>query len=713
MSNESNKPGWKTAQLRIDGMHCGNCEVLIERRFKKVHGVRKVTARQSAGTAEVVYYGDLDIHALEAAVKEDGYTVSLQPQDQAPVGRNSTRHYLEIVTAFMIVVTIFLLLKSMNLLPDNLAIPDTISFGFAFAIGAVASISTCIAVTGGLLVAVAAKYNSSNGKLTGVQRFKPHLYFNAGRIISYTLLGGAIGALGSTFTLSLETNALLILAASFVMIMLGMQMLSLLPKRASFIRMPKFLAHKIHDLSERNTKGGAFILGGLTFFLPCGFTQALQLYVLAKGSFATGALVMLAFSLGTLPALLSLSALSSFVTGAFQKHFLKLAGATVVLLGLFSIQNGLTLGALATNSSASATSSAPTAYQSASPAFQQAAVKTAPIVDGKQVIEMKIAGLNYVPNQFSVVQGIPVEWRIDASQAIGCGRILMAPAAGIRKALPSGTTTLTFTPEHPGEIRFNCSMGMMTRGSKITVLAASNKGSSADASPPAATPAVPLADRRVEIEKILRDYLLKNPEVLQEAYAELQKRQQVTEIEARQSSVANNAAVLFNSPRQVVLGNPQGDVTMVEFFDYNCGYCKRALSDMQELLTSDPKLKIVLKEFPVLGQGSVEAAQVAVAVRMQDEGGKKYFEFHRKLLGLRGQADHAQALAAAKDAGVDMERLKKDISGEEVKSTLSENMQLADALGLSGTPSYVIGSEVVVGAVGVAALREKIAAVRK
>ena len=115
-----------------------------------------------------------------------------------------------------------------------------------------------------------------------------------------------------------------------------------------------------------------------------------------------------------------------------------------------------------------------------------------------------------------------------------------------------------------------------------------------------------------------------------------------------------------------MLGNPQGDVTFVEFFDYNCGYCKRALNDMVELMNKDPKLKVVLKEFPVLGPGSVEAAQVAVAVRMQDKTGKKYLEFHQKLLGGRGQVDKAKALAAAKEVGLDMARIEKDMKSDEV-----------------------------------------------
>jgi protein-disulfide isomerase len=219
--------------------------------------------------------------------------------------------------------------------------------------------------------------------------------------------------------------------------------------------------------------------------------------------------------------------------------------------------------------------------------------------------------------------------------------------------------------------------------------------------------------QRTEIEKIIKDYLLAHPEVLQEAMAELEKKQQLAETEKARSAIKNHSDALFNSPRQVVLGNPQGDVTFVEFFDYNCGYCKRALNDMVELMGKDPKLKVVLKEFPVLGPGSVEAAQIAVAVRMQDKTGKKYLEFHQKLLGGRGQVDKAKALAVAKDVGIDMARLDKDLKSEEIGKTLEESMKLAEALGLNGTPSYVIGNDVVIGAVGQATLSQKIQAARQ
>jgi protein-disulfide isomerase len=216
------------------------------------------------------------------------------------------------------------------------------------------------------------------------------------------------------------------------------------------------------------------------------------------------------------------------------------------------------------------------------------------------------------------------------------------------------------------------------------------------------------APQRGEIEKIVRDYLIAHPEVLQEAMAELDKRQTAAEAEKHKDAVKQNAQTLFSSPRQVVLGNPNGNVTFVEFFDYNCGYCKRAMDDMLTLLKDDPKLKVVLKEFPVLGPGSVEAAQVAVAVRMQDKTGKKYLEFHQKLLGGRGQADRAHALAVAKDIGMNMAQLDKDMQSPEVKATLEENFKLAEALGLNGTPSYVVGDNVIVGAVGLAPLQQSI-----
>ncbi len=248
--------------------------------------------------------------------------------------------------------------------------------------------------------------------------------------------------------------------------------------------------------------------------------------------------------------------------------------------------------------------------------------------------------------------------------------------------------------------------------------AAASAQTAATPGPMPQSPAAPAAqafspDQRQAIESIIKDYLVQHPEVLQEAMDALDKHQKEADAAKATTSIKDNMATIFNSPHQVVLGNPQGKITMVEFFDYNCGYCKRALPDMVDLLKTNPDLQFVLKEFPVLGPGSMEAAHVAVAARMQDPTGKKYIEFHQKLLGGRGQADKARALAVAKEVGFDMARIEKDMDSDEVKTTIDEDMKLADALGVNGTPSYVVGDELIVGAVGLDELKSKINAEQK
>jgi sulfite exporter TauE/SafE len=386
---------------------------------------------------------------------------------QTNAAKNSTRDYAEMGAAFLIVVGVLFALGQFDLLPKQYGLSTTMSYGLVFVIGLVASVSSCIAVTGGLLVAVAAKYNETTANLTPMRRMKPLVYFNMGRVLSYTLLGGVIGALGSTLTLSPEVTGALTIIASAVMILLGLQMLKLLPALTRFLpTMPKAVGHYIHDLAERDANGGAFVLGGATFFLPCGFTQALQLYVLAKASSTVGALTMLAFSLGTLPALLSLSALSSLATGSLQRHFLKFAGAAVIVLGIANIQYGLVL-------SGSAMNAAPAVATNVSATAAAAPIETSKSqqTEDKQIVVMRIEGYSYIPSQFTVKEGIPVEWRIDASEAAGCGRILIAPGLGIRKLLSNNSTTMiSFIPPYAGEFGFNCGMGMMTRGAKFTVV---------------------------------------------------------------------------------------------------------------------------------------------------------------------------------------------------------------------------------------------------
>ncbi|MFC1457902.1 MULTISPECIES: DsbA family protein [Microvirga] len=227
-----------------------------------------------------------------------------------------------------------------------------------------------------------------------------------------------------------------------------------------------------------------------------------------------------------------------------------------------------------------------------------------------------------------------------------------------------------------------------------------------------AQPASFTPEQREAIGGIVREYLVKNPEVLQEAFTELQRRQQVAEQAGRAEVLTAERGKLENSPHDFVLGNPQGDVTMVEFLDYNCGYCKRAVADVKALIKSDPKLWVVIKDFPVLGPGSIEASRVALAAKSQLTGDKLY-EFHTKLMERRGPANGESAKAVAKEMGLDMARLEKDLHSDGIDATLKENMKPGERLGINGTPGFVIGNEVIAGAVGAEPLRQVIANTRK
>ncbi|WMS42544.1 DsbA family protein [Acuticoccus sp. MNP-M23] len=217
----------------------------------------------------------------------------------------------------------------------------------------------------------------------------------------------------------------------------------------------------------------------------------------------------------------------------------------------------------------------------------------------------------------------------------------------------------------------------------------------------------PLA--RADVEEIVRDYILTNPELLEEAYTILQQRRQAEQDAAVVTSLQTYRDALENSPHGAIMGNPDGDVTLVEFFDYNCGYCKRAMEDLERLIADDPNLRVVMKEFPVLGPPSVEAAAVSVLVNeMKPEA---YPEFHDRLLSEGTPANPANgelALSIAEEMGLPRDELAGKLRSEAVRSAMQESYDIAKALGLSGTPAYVIGNKVAHGAVGFDELKEHI-----
>jgi len=209
------------------------------------------------------------------------------------------------------------------------------------------------------------------------------------------------------------------------------------------------------------------------------------------------------------------------------------------------------------------------------------------------------------------------------------------------------------------------------------------------------------ARQRDEIGSIVRDYLIANPDVLREAFEALDRLQKA-------SGLASAADDLYRAKGDLVVGNPDGSIVMVEFFDYNCGYCKRALPDVLQLIDASKDVKIIMKEWPILGAGSLYAARAALASHQQG----KYWEFHLALMSER-RVDEAKVLEVAERLGLDMKKLKADMNSAEVINTIKINSATADKLGIQGTPAFIIGEQLFPGAVGYAKLTEAIDKVRK
>jgi len=204
----------------------------------------------------------------------------------------------------------------------------------------------------------------------------------------------------------------------------------------------------------------------------------------------------------------------------------------------------------------------------------------------------------------------------------------------------------------------------------------------------------PVSADPARVEQITRDYLTKNPEILVEMTNELDKRQAAEQAAQQQKAISQNADAIFRSPVSHVVGNPNGDVNLVEFFDYNCAYCRRALPDVVKLVNEDGKIRLVLKELPIFGDDSEAAAKLALASNKQG----KYFEMHQKLFSEPGKAGKDKALRIAKELGLDVDQLQKDAEDPDIKKALDEAKDLAQTLNLQGTPLYLIGDRVVAGA---------------
>lgn len=429
----------------VQGMKCRSCEVTIEQKWKKLEGVKRVEVNATSGKARIITDGKTySLDELSAALGQEPYSLSTHAkrEEQRPT-------LLQLLGLFALVIILGKLLTGLGLLQTNVSINAGMSFGAIFVIGLVAASSSCIAVTGGLLLSTTAKIRERYGDAKPAARMKPVALFVGGRILSYAILGGLLGVIGNALAPSPMISAIIMILASVYMIVMGLDMLHIAPHwlKRLMPHMPKSIAHRILDAQGKEHPAMPAILGAATFFLPCGFTQALQLYALTTKSFSVGAISLLAFALGTAPALLILGWASTSLKGKSGQFFFRFAGALVIVLGFWNIQNGFTLAgyplalpALGTGSSA-----------------QDGGTISKNDV---QIIKMSAESGGYVPNTFTLHVGVPVRWEIDGTNAAGCERALISRKLSIQKILEPGLNVIEFTPTEAGDISFSCSMGM-------------------------------------------------------------------------------------------------------------------------------------------------------------------------------------------------------------------------------------------------------------
>ncbi len=448
-------------------MTCQSCELLLERKLKTVPGVVHVAVHHRKGTAKITAFAhDLpSMQQLESVIREAGYRVTTEQeiltarQDcrlRNEPEASDQQKWLEIGGALLIIFALYKVLSAYDLVSLAPSTAGALTFGGVLVIGLVAGMSSCLAVTGGLLLAMAAKYNETHGSATPPQRLRPLLQFNVGRLVSYFLLGGLVGLLGQSITLNARMTGFMSVAVALIMLYLALTILKIIPKGSLPIRPPKAFAHWIANLSENNHPLAPVALGALTFFLPCGFTQSLQLVALASGSFLSGALIMSIFALGTLPALIGISFISAHAQGTSSRLFLRFAGTLVLVLALFNLTSGLALVGIDVPRSIAAAFGA-----------QNTGAPPAPsdtVENGVQEVFMAVTGYGYQPNDLTIRSGVPVRFHVDGTQAGGCTRGFVIPSLGIQKVLAAGDNIFEFTPQSPGRIPFSCSMGMV-RGS--------------------------------------------------------------------------------------------------------------------------------------------------------------------------------------------------------------------------------------------------------
>lgn len=432
----------------IAGMHCRSCEMIVEENLKNIPGVKKVEVNYRSGKAEIFTDKDNFPKAqIEQAVKNAGYSIGRK--NKLEWISKDKDDYMNLIKGALILIIIYYLAKSFGLFSIGVNTESTSLF-VVLMVGLVAGVSTCMALVGGLVLSISARHAEAHPEITAKQKFTPHIYFNLGRILGFGLLGGLLAMAGTAFQPSSGTLGLMTIIIGGVMIFLGLKLIEIFPAlKDKSISLPKSISRALGIKKEQKeySHKGSFITGALTFFLPCGFTQAMQLFAISSGSFTDGALVMAVFALGTAPGLLGIGGLASIFKGKKARVFFAATGLAVILLGALNISNGSVL------------------------AFQGRTIGTdSGNSDSGEVQEIKMTQntSGYFPNKFTVEKGKKVKWIITSTDQFTCASSFVVPKYGITKYFKKGENIIEFTPKETGEIPFSCSMGMY-RGKIIVI----------------------------------------------------------------------------------------------------------------------------------------------------------------------------------------------------------------------------------------------------
>lgn len=437
-----------TIELEIAGMTCRACETRVGKALREVPGVERVRVSARRGTAVLDTSGPLDRSRLGRAVRTAGY--ELGAAERAWLTRDR-RVWRDVAVATAVVAALAVVASRTGLLDAAAGAGGVVASGglaVVVVLGLAAGFSTCMALVGGLVLAVAARFAEQHPELDARRRLRPHLAFNAGRVVGFAVLGAATGAVGATLTLDPRAVAVLMVLVSLVMGALGLRLTALSPRLSSGgLALPPGVARalRLDRPREAYRDRTALLLGAGSFFLPCGFTQAVQVYALSTGSPVRAGAVMALFALGTTPGLLGLGGVTAAVRGAGAERFLRTAGVVVLAFAAVNVHGAL--GILAPGLLGGA---------GARPTTVSANVT---LEGDVQVLHTTQVATGYEPASAAVYVDREVRWVID-SQALSCATSIHAPQIGISQLLDLGENVFTFTPTEVGTITYTCAMGM-------------------------------------------------------------------------------------------------------------------------------------------------------------------------------------------------------------------------------------------------------------